>query len=69
MYGYPGYGGYGVNRRGRMYPGYDSPFVPNPIGIDVTDGDLVMNIPGTDIGIDMDTGQPELNLGGFDIPF
>jgi hypothetical protein len=38
------------------------------LGIDITDGDLVENIPGTDLGIDLETGQLELNLGGIDIP-
>jgi len=55
--------------------GYDpyghTPYGRTPyggIGIDVTDGDIVENIPGTPFGIDLETGGLELNLGGIDIP-
>jgi len=59
MFGRRGYG-YGSS--------YGSPYLNGGLGIDITDGDLVENIPGTDIGIDLETGQVELDLGGFDIP-
>jgi hypothetical protein len=38
------------------------------LGIDLTDGDLVENIPGTDLGIDLETGEIELDLGFGDVP-
>jgi hypothetical protein len=37
------------------------------LGIDVTDGDLVMNL-GDGLGVDLETGQVEADFGGFDIP-
>lgn len=37
------------------------------LGIDVTDGDPVLNL-GDGLGIDLATGELELDLGGFDIP-
>lgn len=37
------------------------------IGIDVTDGDPVVDM-GDGFGIDARTGELELDLGGFDIP-
>lgn len=37
------------------------------LGIDVTDGDLVLNL-GDGVGIDLDTGQVEADFGGIDVP-
>ena len=37
------------------------------IGIDVTDGDVVMNM-GNGFGVDLETGEIEADFGGFDVP-
>jgi len=46
---------------------YSAPCACSPsLGIDLTDGDPVLN--EGPIGIDLVTGEVELNIGGFDIP-
>ena len=37
------------------------------LGFDPFDGELVFNLPGTDIDIEPD-GELDLNLGGIDVP-